>query len=160
FQVTAQDVLVFHAGVIGADHDPQTGHESLPILVVVGGWLWSGRPSTAPAVRAQRAKESAPASGVPRLRSASGRARPTRGFSRAVACAAWSAASAAAAHAADRWAPASVCRSRVSTNGTRASTMVLSPTLALPREVMASSPARTAAATVLPVISAESSPRR
>ena len=69
-----------------------------------------------------------------------------------------SATSAAVVHAWVSETPAAVCSSSVSTNGTSASSIVLSPTLALPSAVIASRPARMAAASWTPVISSASSP--
>ena len=129
-----------------ADDDAQSAHRVSRLAVVVGA---VGAPRGG---RAQRAMETAPASGVPTLRSASGRARPTLGLARPWPRPPASAASAAASTRLRDGLPARVCCSSASTNGTSASSIVLSPTLALPRVVMASSPARTAAATSAAVI--------
>jgi hypothetical protein len=76
-EVLAQGFLVSDAGGVTADDDPQ--------LALGHCWFPS---STVPTARRQTAMETAPASGVPMLFSARGRARPTCGRSWAVSAAA------------------------------------------------------------------------
>src|SRR5665647_3973498 len=95
----------------------------------------------------QSAREVAPASGVPILRSASGRARPTRGVIGAVSSAAFSATTAAATHASTSGRPAVTPAPSATTKGASASSIVLSPSSHLPSRWMASCPARSAATT-------------
>ena len=93
--------------------------------------------------------DTAPGSGVPTDRAASGRARPTFGDSNAVASAPVTAAPTAVSHADARSRPAVVSRSRESVNGITASSRVLSPADALPRSNMDCRYARTASATLV-----------
>lgn len=83
--------------------------------------------------------ETAPGSGAPTLRWACGRARPSLGRSAAVACAAAVAACAACDHAVRRGLPSATARASSCTNGSMASTIVLSPTRACPAALTARS---------------------
>ena len=104
----------------------------MPRAAATGGTGHRGYSADA-TTRAHIANEIAPGSGVPTLRSASGRARPTLGRRVAVAWAAFSATSAAWAHACASGVPAATAASSASANGSIASSIVLSPKLALPR---------------------------
>ncbi len=93
----------------------------------------------------QSAIETAPASGVPTLRSASGLARPTRGRNCAVSPAAVVAIRAATCHAAASVEPFATAPAKASPNGESASSIVLSPRLALPSFAIAAYACPTAA---------------
>jgi len=114
--------------------------------------------STPPTARAHIANEMAPASGVPILRSGSTLARPMRGRRSAVAFAASSQTWVAAIQAVESPSPAATLSSSMPTNGTNASTIVLSPICAFPKSWIASSPARMAPATLAAGLASPSSP--
>src|SRR6478735_1777090 len=141
-------VLVINAGFVRADNEPQPHGVSFrrhylapagaaPAVVVV---------KCGPITANTMARDVAPGSAVPRLFSASGRARPFRGNRSAVASAAEAASRAASCQACPGSLPPATARLNVEANGSSASTMVLSPISALPSWTMRSANAVTPAA--------------
>src|SRR4030095_7798734 len=133
--ISQDPILVVESRTIASNQQSNgSGHTFCPswfLDAAAPGAAASWSTSTSAIAVTIRPSDIAPGSGVPTLRSASGRARPIFGTSDAVASAALLPASAAERHASEIETPASPCPTSVSTNGNKASSMVLSPTSAL-----------------------------